>query len=268
MNRLQARAYTRPFHPFDLGAAVLNLHMSAMDHGKTNLMVDGGAGLISSWKNRVNGLAFTAPADTTRPTWSATGQGGLYPAVVGDGVNDCLTAAATTDLPTGSNPSVVIALVSAVSAANGSRIFEYGVSTALQNRRMSTNGVTVAQASNGTTSATTTLDHSVSLPFIHVGSWATGLTEVVRADGGAFQTTATMTSLATATTRARLFAATGASATGFGAYALSELFVLTGSIATLLTAIQKLEGWIAWQYPLLNLAATFPADHPYKFGPP
>ncbi len=74
-----------------------------------------------------------------------------------------------------------------------------------------------------------------------------------------------MTSLATATTRSRIFSATNTSASGFGAFSLAELFVLSGDISTILATIQKIEGWLAWTaYPALNLAAPFPAGHPYK----
>lgn len=258
-----------PWSPWVIPLSVRSLWLSASDHG-TSWMTESG-GLVSSWSGRdVPGQTFTA-AGSAQPTFSATGLGGLYQAVTGDAVANAMTMASTLGLPTGSAPSVMIALASGTSASGG-RLFEHGVSTALQNRRLAASGSNSIQVSNGTTNVSPVVPAGGrfwSSPVIAVGSWATDLTESVRIDGGSSVNTATMTSLATATTRSRIFSATGTAASGFGNYSLSELMILSGSIATILDAIQKIEGWLAWSaYPLLNLAAAFPASHPYKGGPP
>jgi hypothetical protein len=268
--RLRSRARKR-FNPLDLGRETLRMWLSAKDIDNTALVTNDGSGLISSLKSRnLAGQTFTA-ATTARPTYSATGQGGVAPGFVADGVAVNMTMASTLGLPTGSAPSVMIALASGTSGATG-RLFEYGVSTAPQNRRIGSNSLSTISASNGTTTAAVNTPplRTWVAPVIAVGSWATDLTEVIRGDGGTYVATATMASLVTATTRARIFASSATSASGFWTGGLSELIILSGSIATISEAIEQIEGYIAWDsvYLPLNLAAAFPDSHPYKDGPP
>ncbi len=99
------RALVDPQHEF---GSALTHWWDARDHG-TSRMVDDGAGLISSWTDRIAGLALTGTT-TQRPTWSATALGSAYDGLTLNGSTNRLRAAATTGLPSGTTRSIVGAL--------------------------------------------------------------------------------------------------------------------------------------------------------------
>lgn len=256
------------FNPLDAGRETLRLWLSARDHANTALMTDDAAsGRISSWTGRnLGGQTFTA-ATTARPTYDPIGLGGVYPAVVGDGVANVMTMASTLGLPVAGTDSVTIALARGTAAAL--QLWNYGGVGGGTLRRLGSTSGGNPSVSNGTTSvAAGNSANNLLAPAIILGSWAADLTEVARINGGADTNTTTMASNNTGTTRARLFANNANTPGSFWNGPLAELIVLSGSLATLLPTIQKIEGWLAWQYPLLNLMAAFPSDHPYKAGPP
>ena len=125
------RGLSKRFSPYDLGRDILRNWWSADDHG-TARMTDDGAGLISSWTDRIAGLAVTA-VTAARPTYGATALAGR-PALTFDGVANCLASTSLTNMPTGAQDGEIWALFSQAAAApadTGNRdLIRYGGTSA------------------------------------------------------------------------------------------------------------------------------------------
>jgi hypothetical protein len=245
--------------PWNIPRSILAGYWSAADHG-TGLMTDDGAGLISAWADRTTGKTVTATT-TARPTWSATGFCGAYPALVGDGTANTMAMANTTGLPTGSTPGALLVLGQNTNpAAVGRHAVSYG-GAANSHRRLAVLSTGAIVASDGTTAATSS--RSWSEPSIGVGYWS-GTTEWVRANG-LQSADATISSLNTSTTRTRFFSSNTSTAANFWAGPLVEIIILANPTIDL---IQRIEGYWAWAYPLAGIVAQLPSEHPFKAGSP
>lgn len=256
MNRLQARAYRRPFHPFDLGASLI-AWWCADDHGTSN-MTDDGAGLISAWKDRVGGLSLTA-AGSARPTWNATGLNGK-PANIFDGSANALAGTSLGSLPVSNAEGWIWASASQTAASGGGvRVaFACGGGSNGQNRRVSASGALLSQASDGsiTSSKSTPLWSGASIVAGHFDPVLI-TARVLGANGSPVAWSA-----ATLTTRMRMGASSATSAASFWQGPIRHV-PITGALSTL--QINQLDGWFAWD---AGLQALLPADHPYLSVPP
>jgi len=121
--RPSLRSPLRGFIPADLGSDLI-AHWSADDTGLITLSTAN----VTSWKDRVSGLDLAQSTDAARPVWSATSFNG-NPGVTFDGTDDVLSAASVGNLPTGSSPAEIWAVVdqAALVADTTTRIiFAYG----------------------------------------------------------------------------------------------------------------------------------------------
>lgn len=244
-------ATAMPWSPWSIPRSILAGYWSAAD------LVDG---VISAWADRTTGKTVTA-STTARPTWSATGFCGAYPAVVGDGVANSMTLANTTGLPTGSTPGALLVLGQDTSgAAAGRTAVAYGSASSNQ-RRLQVQSSGVIAANDGTTAAPSTLGWTA--PAIAVGYWS-GTTEWVRVNGLQSEDV-TISSLNTGTTRTRFFSSNGGTAAAFWAGPIVDVAILANPTLDL---IRRIEGYWAWKFPLAGIVAQLPSDHPYKAGPP
>jgi len=229
---------------------------SADDHGTANMTDDGG-GLISSWKDRIGGLALTA-ATTARPTWGATAFNGAKAGLTFDGSANNLTGTTLTGLPVAAVAGAVwsVGEVTTAVTATVQSIAAYGSGAALRRLGVHTSGVLKATGDTAECLQTTPLANGAA--FFFEGIFDANVTSYWNGVGA----TPVANSLNTATTRIRIGATTGTSATQFFGGAVRH-YLITTALSTLQR--QQLEGWLAWDSGLQSL---LPAGHPYLSGPP
>ena len=248
-----------PWSPHALGRGLLRAWWNADDHASSLLMTDDGSGVISSWKDCINGANLTGTT-TARPTWGATSFNGRA-GVTADGTANALTLTGVpTTLPTGANPSEIWAVYSSTSNGASTRnLFGYGVSATGRAIRESAgfDGVNIIG------DAVAIADTQFPRAGFHIaGAIFNGTTLEGRTNGRPFTTPGTALVPATSPTRVRMFSSLGTSAGSFWQGVLRHVFVVTS-----LTAQQRLtlEGWTAWDS---GLQAILPDSHPYKGSPP
>ncbi len=249
---------TGQWTPLALGTS-LAAWWSADDHGTAN-MTDDGAGLISSWKDKVGAMDATA-VTTARPTWAATSFNSAYAGLTFDGVANCLVSTTLTTLPTGATAGDMYVVCSPVTSATTLVLAQYGGTTASTTRR-----IHKASTDNAAVMDTTVTGRNniVTLgPHIIEGTWA-GIVQDGYVDGAHMDVNApaVIATLATGTTRLRLGANNGTSAAAFFAGVLRHIFITT---TLTLVQRQRLEGWMAWDG---GIPSNLPANHPYRFGRP
>jgi hypothetical protein len=254
-------AVVPPWTPLDLGAA-LKAWWNADDHG-TARMTDDGAGLISSWTDKVGSMAI-AGATTARPTWSATSFNTSYAGLTFNGTANALSSTTLTTLPTGATAGELWALLTQlmpVGTAGIKHAVAYGINNPsaarILGRAVATlNRIIVSEAA--TTITDTLIDFSS--PAIVGGAWS-GTSMTARANGAATTpASAVIAALNTSTTRFVIGASS--SLTAFANVVVRHVFVTT-TLTTLQR--QQLEGWMAWDASLTGL---LPAGHPYKSARP
>ena len=226
---------------------------SADDHGTANMTDDGG-GLISSWKDRIGGLALTA-ATTARPTWGATAFNGAKAGLTFDGSANVLAANAVANLPTGSTSGTLWA-VAQPSLVASRFIAAYGSNTAYRRIGLNVSNINARSSTTDTVSGTTTI--GTNQLMLLEGVFDANLE--ARLDG-VLEGTATET-LSTGTTVARIGSSASSSPANFWQGPIRQVLV-----TTVLSTIQRqqIEGWLAWDSGLERL---LPANHPYVSGPP
>lgn len=246
-----------------LTRSVLRGWWCADDWTNTQLVTDDGSGVLSSWKDRINGIAATA-ATTARPTASATAFDGLA-GVTFDGVANAMTATAgLSALPNGAEPGEVW-VVGKNPATSGTHTWAgYGQVTSGQPvgrslNTISNSGVRRLQVADGQTGAISFQD-PITNPVIGSGWWD-GTTSGGFQNGTPFTTTKTVTPN-TPTTRLRLGAGINTSAGAFLPGVLRHVFATTLMPPNLR---DRLTGWCAWDSGLQSL---LPSDHPYRSAPP
>ncbi len=227
-------------------------------------------GAVTTWTDRIGGLAPTQGTGSLQPVKAATSFNSAYGGVTFDGTDDFLLIANTGSLPTGTASSEIHALAtSAALAADATirSIFSYGGPAANAGRRLGrTSSGTVNQAHviDVTTALT---DNGVTNPFnssaIVSGKWDAA-TEYGFMQGLAFSTPSTADSFSTTTTRSTIGGSTAASpSTLFWNGVIRHIFVIAGVLST--ADRQRLEGWMAWD---TNLTSLLPVGHPYKLQRP
>lgn len=259
VGRIKVRLSKKPFRLYDLnsGTTVISAWWSALDKG---LMIDDGAGLISSWTDRVSGLALTATT-TARPTWGATSFNSAYAGLTFDGTANCFVTTTLTALPTGANAGEIWYVGSATHQATTAQFVAYGGTAANSARLMQKTNTDAPSVTDRTVSAADLANTCLS-PCILKGDWsATVMNGYV--NGTLFsQCPATIPSLNTGTTRMRVGAGNGTAA-GFVQMVLSDI-IITSAVSSTANR-QKMEGYLAWNR---GLSSVLPASHPYKLGPP
>ena len=266
--RLLLRAGRRAdWHPLVLPRTVLVGFFNADDHGTVN-MTDDGAGLISTWKDCVSGMAPTAAAGA-RPTWASNSFNGAYADVGFDGTDDCLRTTTFTPLPTGSAASEVWAVVrqSAVGAVSPSPrgIMRYGGTSAGTIRALECANVGSVNRLRVTETATNINDASTLFEghFIVGGRW-NGTTQRGRINGSDTNPASTaISALTTGTTRLALGSGNATTAANFLQGGIRYLFFIAGALAD--ADMYRLEGWSAWNS---GLQASLPSSHPYRLARP
>jgi hypothetical protein len=252
------RFFTSPavWTPVTLGSA-----LKAYFHA-----ADPSVGAVTTWTDRIQGLAPTQASASLKPIKSATSFNSTYPGVTGDGVDDLLrTTTNVSLLPTGSTAGEIWMLcqyLGAGSTAGGKTLFNYGTSAASSGRQISRTNVSNVNrflASDITVQLIdTTTDFSS--PAIVQGAWS-GITESGRINGAATSpSSTTIASLNTGTAAIDIFANT--SNTNPANCVIAEILVTT---ALALGEQQQIEGYWAWNY---GLTALLPSNHPYKNNAP
>lgn len=249
---LAARAKGQFWTPYNLGLDQLRAWWSADDHG-TSRMTDDGAGLISTWVDRINGVSVTATT-SARPTWASNSYNSAYAGLTFDGTANCFVSTSFAAFPTGAVAGEIWGLVSQSAIAGGGTRYlaVYGGPI----RSLIVNTVLSFQVFAD--ALLTDLGGARTGNFILGGNWA-GTTEGGRINGADTNpATAVIGTLNTGTTRFRIGAINNASAANFWQGVIRHVFVTT----TLTVAQrQQLEGWLAWDAGLTSLLS---ASHPYK----
>lgn len=248
------RGFSRAWTPYDLGPGCLAAWWSADDHG-TARMTDDGSGLISSWSDRVTGLAVTGTT-TARPTWTSTALNSAKAGLTFDGTANTLATTTLTALPTGAVAGEIWAVLSQSKAGSVSGNFaamRYGGTTdgtfrglGRVNGAGNTNRARVAV--DGTTAANI-LDDGVqdfggAAGHVLRGQFS-GTTLTGEMDGTTFSTSPAsgVTTLATGTTRLRLGASTSGTAGNFWQGVLRHVIILRGLLPTKEEGLMRL--WAA-----------------------
>lgn len=242
--------------PYVLPRSVLKAWWSADDHGTAN-MTDDGAGLISSWIDRISGITTTA-VTSARPTWSATSFNSAYPGITFDGVANCLVNTSFAALPQTSTPGEMWAIANYASN-DGSLacvVFRYGTTGSAACRDIRQGTLNQARISDG---ASFLDDTAIVFSGNHIlgGMWS-DTTMSGRVDGRDLNPASlTVATLNTGNTRLRIGASNSTSAATFMHGVIRHLF-----ITTTLTSLQRqqLEAWLAWNS---NLQTLLPTSHPY-----
>lgn len=259
---LAAILLRKRWEPTQLGAG-LAAWWSAQDYA---LMTDDGAGLISSWKDRVTGLAVTATT-TARPTWGSRTLGestagandGIAPGIRFDGVANFFVTTVLTALPTGSTPGELWAVCLPTTTGSASRVAGYGTSGASASRAIWKSGTDKAEVTDGTVGNQSAASVALGVGHI-VGGNFSGTSMNGFLDGVAGTSNPSVISaLNTPATRLRIGADVGTTPSVFYPGVVSDVMILSGVLST--SDRQKLEGYFAWQR---GLASMLPNSHPYK----
>ncbi len=224
------------FTPLSLGS--LATWWDADDHG-TARMTDDGAGLISSWTDRVAGLAITA-ATTARPTWTANAFNTSYAGLTFDGTANCFVTTTLTAIPTGANAGWAMVVVAPTTSVTLYHILSYGGTANGSLRSLRKTSADGGQVTDGTTGVNTTGNFKT--PNMLYGDWS-GTAENGYLNGSLIAgSPATIGSLNTGTTRFRLGASDATSPGSFTNGVIRHLFIGTGTLST--TDRQNLEAWV------------------------
>lgn len=183
--------------PYSLGAA-LKAWWNADDHGTAN-MTDDGAGLISSWMDRIGGVAATGTT-TQRPTWSSTSYNSAKAGVTGDGSAMRLVATALGSIPVGASAGRIFCQMQGLDLAVARSPISYGSGTANKSRRIILAANEQPSVNDGTTSNAGTTGDGLGLHVID-GRWSGTTMEGWRDGAGFAGNPATITSLSTDSTR-------------------------------------------------------------------
>lgn len=254
------RGFSRAWTPYDLGPGCLSAWWSADDHG-TARMTDDGSGLISSWSDRVTGLAVTGTT-TARPTWTSTALNSAKAGLTFDGTANTLETTTLTALPTGAVAGEIWAVLSQARSGGVSGNYSavrYGGATdgpgAASWRWRGLGRVNAAGNANRArvavdgTDAANILDDAAqefggAAGHVLRGQFS-GTTLTGEMDGTTFSTSPAsgVTTLATGTTRLRLGASTSGTAGNFWQGVLRHVIILRGLLPTKEEGLMRL--WAA-----------------------
>lgn len=238
------------WQPTDLGAA-LKAWWHAGDHGTPN-MVDDGAGLISSWKDRIAAIDVVATT-TARPTWAAASFNAAFAGVTFDGVANTLRGTTLTGLPVGATSGEIFAAASATAGGANRQVVNYGGISANLLRRLQDVSDKL-RASDGSVLS----DSLGSLVPLGILCGIFTATTVQSRLNGVDSAAAAGAAVNTGTTRIAIGANNNTAAGNFWVGAIRHVLITAALTAT---QREQLEGWLAWD---ANMVALLPASHPYK----
>jgi len=247
--------YPRLWHPDNLGRDKLAAWWDPNDQGSTNMTNDG-AGLISAWRDRMNGLTVAA-AGTARPTWAATSFNSLYQGLTFDGVDDVLIVASTGVLPVGTNEGWIFALANQTDTADIDGQIAYGTHASPQVRGfLKSAGDRLQLATEGT-------------PLTDSGTTFTGMKLAAGRFGpGGLTLEGWINDAPTTPPSVATSFNTGTATTRLGAYlgglyyfqgVMSHMMVIRGPLSTL--ERNRLSAWLLWN---TGLQANLAANHPFR----
>jgi hypothetical protein len=243
--------------PMDvIGSSVITHWWNADDY---HLMVDQGGGFISSWTDRIAGLAITATGGA-RPLYGATGFYSL-PGLSFDGWRQAMSTTSMSTLPTGSTPGEIWAVVrqDAPNADTGTRhLIDYGQTgsprdrTIFRDRISQTSALRVNDGSGGITLPVAT--HAFNGFSIVRARWTGGTDERVSALGSA-ETTGVVAALNTGAVRLCVGGSNAATPIQFWLGAVRHMIIVTGNTMTAAQA-DGFVRWLAWDSGKLDSLLT------------
>lgn len=188
---------------------------------------------VTAWADRKNGHNVTQAISSARPVFSATDFNGLSCLNL-DGIDDCLSAESVFSLPAGATGSKlwVVAAQAALAADTTARTaVSYG-GTSTDRRailRQVISGVSRAraQAGNGSVIANAELDVDISSRHLIKATFAAASVSCEADDSGATSAAATVS---TGTTRTRIGALPGATATNFWRGSIRHVIATTDTL--------------------------------------
>lgn len=214
------------------------------------------ASSATTWTDKKGSLALTEA--TTPPVVSASGVNG-FRGISFNGTTQFLTGV-TTGLPTGATAGRILTLGKFTTGVTMCTL-GYGNGTASQQRKIVIAANGTPQASDGTASVSGT-SGSVANNSVHLieGSWPGGTVMNGYLDATAFSgNPATISTLATSTTRTRLGSASGTSATQFLNGILRHAFVILDTLTA--DELDRLRAWALWD---VGLQTQLDAANAYK----
>ena len=231
------RGFLRAWTPYDLGPGCLSAWWSADDHG-TARMTDDGAGLISNWVDRAQGLALTATT-TARPTWASTAFNGAKAGLTFDGTANALVTTTLTGLPTGAVDGEIWVVCQSTRTSVDSATYcavRYGGTAdgafrGLSRSRPSANGrakVDVSSVEGANTLIDTALDADVALLSMRGKFSGTTLAQDVNGAAATPGSATGVTTLNTGTTRLRVGSGISGSAGNFWKGPIRHVLILRG----------------------------------------
>jgi hypothetical protein len=247
--------------PASLGAA-LKVLWTADDHG-TARMTDDGAGLISSWKTNDGSAATVTATTTARPVWSATAFGGTLPGLACDGIVTTMVSTTLTNLPTGSTTGEIIVSADITSPQTVAGFsFRYGGATAATDR-----GIQVSTANKASSIGSPVVQGDAVRILVGphiIRARYEGTNTFGWTDGQAWPTPIQtgQTTLATGTSRLRICASTGGSASAWFTGAVRLVAATTDITAA---QEQQLDAYFAWDAKRPYL---LPYNSPYRYRQP
>lgn len=215
---------------------------------------------VVTWTGRKAKLAPTQGTASRRPAWSATGFQSTYPAVTPDGVDDFLSVAVGTKIPSGTYPGGVYGVGVCAAGSTNRFLVDYGTAAASQRR-----SILAATSSNrfvfqdATAQLTDTVD-VVTSPQMFGCEFGNGLITAYINDHATTPATVA-SSFNTGTTTFAIFSSVGGASVG--PWTLAELIITRTNLST--ANRNKLFGYWAWVY---GLTGNLASDHPYKNNRP
>jgi hypothetical protein len=216
-------------------------------------MVDSGGGRITSWTDRVAGLAVTATG-AARPLWEVASFNGL-PGITFNGIANCFVTTDLSTLPTGSTAGEIWAVVrqdTESTITQSKYMVSYGGTSAETSRNIYRTAASLlnrARCDDGTTSTTVP---PATYPFnglsIIRAGWS-GTTQSISALG-LTPTTGTISALNTGTTRLSIGALNNSGGSGFWIGAVCHVMITTGTLTD--AQADGLYRWLAWDSGILG----------------
>lgn len=246
--------------PDVLCRSVLSAWWSADDHGTAN-MTDDGAGLISSWIDRIAGIALTGTT-TARPTWASNSFNASKAGLTFDGTATALAGTSITALPNAAVAGEMWLSMTQTLAQTGV-ILSYGGIAAGARRKLTANATFHPILSDGTTNNQDLTGRVISLPSAVAGQMFSTTANGFNTGVAFAANPVTIGALNTGTTRMRLGADNNTAAASFFGGVIRHAIILTGTLA--LADRQRLEGFLAWDG---GFQASLPQTHPYQLFRP
>lgn len=222
-------------------------------------------GAVTTWADKIAGIAPTQATSGNRPTKSSTSFNGAYAGVTFDGTNDVLSTTSFTALQglTQDNVFIVMAPV-ADGSATSRRAFTYGGTSGATRRTIGASGTTLNAAEFDAGGALIDKDYgTLNGPTMLLGR-VNGTTQYGQRDTRPFSpsASASRTASASGTSRLAIGATNGGTPAAYSSGVIHAIVVGDGLTES---ARQRLFGYFAHATGLTSL---LPANHPFKINAP